>query len=303
VQPADLLAWRENLTKARNALSGRMRVPLMENPVLIPELERIERRVRSARGWRADALGTMLMRMEFGRHIDTTALLKIDKGSALQGRVLAARAIQNNLLGDHAAGLSDADAALSIKADDVLALEARAGAQLNLGKPEEALATLARIPAEGRSANISSMIGGVQQYLGRYAEAEVSMRQAVDNGSSELREFSLLWLFLAAEAQGGRGKAAVQPYLDNADGKKMSGAMLQHLVGNMDSAALLKLAGEKPELERLNTAEATFFIGQRLLVQGKREEALSWFKRTVQTGATPYREMTYAQLELTRIKP
>jgi transglutaminase-like putative cysteine protease/lipoprotein NlpI len=303
VQPADLVAWRENLTKARSALSGRSRLPLFENASLMPEFERIERRLRSARGWKADALGMMLLRMEAGRHVDTEALKRVEPGSALAGRMLAARAIQNNLLGDFKAGLADADAALAIKATEAKALEARAVALLNQNQLEESLATMARITPEARAADISSMMGALQQHLGRHAEAERLLRHAVDNGSSELREYAVLWLYLAAESQGGRGFAAVQTQLDTADCQKLTGALLQHLAGRLDAEAVLKVARVKPEMERLNMAEASFFIGQRLLVQGKREQALPWFKRTLETGATPYRELVYAQLELARSKP
>ncbi len=303
VQPADLVTWRENLTKARNALSGRSRLPLFENASLMPEFERIERRIRSARGWKADALGMMLLRMEAGRLVDTEALKRVEPGSALAGRMLAARAIQNNLLGDFKAGLADADAALAIKSTEAKALEARAVALLNQNQLEESLATMARITPEARTADISSMMGALQQHLGRHAEAERLLRHAVDNGSSELREYAVLWLYLAAESQAGRGLAAVQTQLDTADSQKLTGALLQHLAGRLDAEAVLKVARAKPEMERLNMAEASFFIGQRLLVQGQREQALPWFKRTLETGATPYRELVYAQLELARTKP
>ena len=53
-------------------------------------------------------------------------------------------------------------------------------------------------------------------------------------------------------------------------------------------------------MERLNQAEAHFFIAQRLLAQGQRDEALRAFQRAVDTQATPYREVTFAKLELQR---
>jgi lipoprotein NlpI len=53
-------------------------------------------------------------------------------------------------------------------------------------------------------------------------------------------------------------------------------------------------------MERLNLAEAYYFIGQRLLTQGQRDEAQRWFQRTLDTQATPYREVTFARMELQR---
>ena len=41
-----------------------------------------------------------------------------------------------------------------------------------------------------------------------------------------------------------------------------------------EGAALLKQASAAPDMERLNLAEAHFFIGQKLLLQGQRDEAM-----------------------------
>ncbi|MFX8274271.1 hypothetical protein ABTL44_19820, partial [Acinetobacter baumannii] len=78
------------------------------------------------------------------------------------------------------------------------------------------------------------------------------------------RQFMLLWLYLAAERQGGRGKAAIADELASADTSKWAGALLCYLGGSLDRDALLKLAKEKPDTERLRLAEAYFFIGQQL---------------------------------------
>lgn len=80
--------------------------------------------------------------------------------------------------------------------------------------------------------------------------------------------------------------------------KKFSGALLHFVDERIDRDMLLKLAREKPEQERLDLAEANFYIGQQAAVRGQREEALKWFTRTVETEAVPYREVTFARLQL-----
>jgi lipoprotein NlpI len=82
------------------------------------------------------------------------------------------------------------------------------------------------------------------------------------------------------------------------DVKKFSGALLHFLDGRIDRDMLLKMAREKPELERLNLAEANFYIGQQAAGRGQRDEALKWFTRTVETEAVPYREVTFTRLQL-----
>lgn len=304
VLPAELTAWREKVLQARQASFGHLRLPLLDNQALLPDLEKLERRLRGARGWRNDTLQTMVVRNEFGRLIDTEALKKVAPGSALAAQVLVSRAIAHNLLGDFAAGRADADQALALRPDDADALDARAVALLGEGgegQAEEALATFARIKPAARPAAVAGWMGSIQLHLGRAAEAEALLREAVANGGGEGREFALVWLYLAAERQrGGAGAAAVDEYLEATDPKKMPGALLRYLVGRIDRDALLRQAAERPEMERLNLAEAHFYIGQKYLAQGQRDEAVRAFQRAVDTQATPYREVTFSRLELKR---
>jgi lipoprotein NlpI len=298
VLPTELSTWREKILQARQGSFGRLRLPLLEDKAIVPELEKVERRVRNARGARNDALQGLILRNEFGRTIDGQVLQKAPAGSPLAQRVLVSRAISHNLLGDHAQALADADAVLALRPDDAEALDARGVALAGAGKAEEALASFARINPAARPASAASWMGSLQFMRGRPAEAETLLREAVANGTGEGREFALLWLYLATEAQGGRGAAAVDEHVEATDAQKLPGALLRFLLGRIDRAALLKQASASPEMERLNLAEAHFFIGQKLLLQGQREEAMRAFQRCLDTGATPYRELSFARMAM-----
>jgi lipoprotein NlpI len=287
--------------QARSASAGRLRLPLLETSAIMPALQQAERRLRGARGWRNDSLQEILTRNEFGRLIDGQALQRSEPGSPLAAKVLASRAVAHNLLGDFAAGRADAEQALAIKPADAEALDSLAVAQLGEGRAEEALNTFGQINPGARSAAVATWLGSIHYHLGRPAQAEPLLREAVDGGSGEGRSFAMIWLFLAAEAQGGRGKAALEPHLDGLDATRFPTAILRYLAGRIDRDALLKVAAEKPEMERLNLAEAHFFIGQRLMLDGKREDAAKAFQRAIDTQATPYREVTFARLELARL--
>jgi lipoprotein NlpI len=300
VAAADLAPWRDKILQARKISSGRLRLPLLDGKSLVPELQSIDKRLRAARGWRADTLQEIVARNEMRRLVDSKVLAKVAPGSGLAAKVLASKAQASNLLGDFATARSDADLALASKPDDEEALDARAVALLGDGKAEQALAAFASINPQSRSAATASWMGSVHLYLGQAAQAEVLLREAVANGSGEGREFAMIWLFLAAERQGGRGKAAVAEYVDNTDAKKISGAILRYLTGAIDREALMRVATAQPQMERLNLAEANFYIGQRLLAQDQRAEAQRWFQRTLESQATPYRETTFARLELQR---
>lgn len=292
-----LRAWREKVMQARQSAGGRIRLPLVSNNELRPELERIDRRMR---GGKADGLRRILVRQEVDRLVATQALMKVVPGSPLAAHILEDRAVAQNLLGEFAAGQADAEQALAVKPDSVEALDAKAVALFGQGRAEEALATFERVPEASRSAGIASWMGAIQLYLGRPAAAEALLRSAVSGGTGDEREFALIWLFLAAEQQGGRGRAAVEAQVEGVEAQKLTGAILRYFVGQLSQEALLKRASASPEKERLDLAEANFFIGQRLLAQGAQDRAVEWFRRTVETGAVPYREVTFAKLELAR---
>jgi lipoprotein NlpI len=128
------------------------------------------------------------------------------------------------------------------------------------------------------------------------------LRESAAAASGESRHFTLLWLYLAAERQGGRGRAAIADEVANLDAglDEWGSQLLRYLGGALGRDELLKAAKAKPDQERLRLAEAYFFIGQQLAAQGRRGEALPWFERTVATQAVPYREFTIAQWELKR---
>jgi lipoprotein NlpI len=300
VAAADTVAWRDKVMQARQATSSRLRVNLLETTALMPELQQLERRLRGARGWREDELQSILMRNEFIRLVNTKVIQRIPPDSRLAARVLISRAVANNLLGDAAAGKADARRALGIMVDDADALDALAVAQVGLGEIDEALATFSRITPQARPASVAKWMGSLLYLQGRAAEAVPLLREAAAGGSGEDREFALVWLYLASELAERRGRTAVEAEVDGIDGKKLTGALLRYLTGRIDRDLLLKVARERREMERLNLSEVNFYIGQQLVAQGRREEATVWFKRTVEQGASPYREHLFALLELQR---
>lgn len=300
VPAADMVSWRDKIMQARQATSGRVRMALLDGATLNPAIDSLTRRLRSTRGWRDDQLQGLITRNEVQRLIDTRTLEHVKPGSSLAARVLVSRAVSNNLIGDPTAGKTDAEAALTIRPDDADALDALGVAQVGLGELDAALATFGRINPQARPASAASWMGSLHLLQGRPAEAEPLLREAVATGSGEGREFALIWLFLAAEAAGGRGRAAVADEIDGIDPARLTGAILRHLTGRIDRDALLKAAREKADMERLNLAEAYFFIGQLLAVQGRPDEAHSWFRRTVDLRAFPYREHAFAEALLKR---
>ncbi|MGM9484652.1 DUF3857 domain-containing protein [Roseateles sp. NT4] len=303
VLPGDVDSYRERVGRARQMLSSQhLRLNLVDRKALeTPFTEIALRMARFRNGNRPDALWELMLGSEINRLIDAELLGQVAPTSRLAAWVRVERAQAHNQLGDFAAALADAEAALAIRAEGEEgsgALEAKGAALIGLGRPTEALMAFSQ-QAQLAGAG-GSWLGTAHYMLGDYARAETALRDSAANASGETRQFMLLWLYLAAEHQGGRGKAAIADELAAADASKWSGALLSYLGGSLDREALLKLAREKPETERLRLAEAYFFIGQQLAAQGRRGEALPWFERTLSTQAVPYREFTLAQWELKR---
>jgi len=302
VLPADLPAFREQLLRARQAAGGRLRLALVPLTGLEPEFDRIDRRLRSARGARQDNLNGILVRNEVGNLLATRALDRIVPGSPLAARVRADRAITRNLLGDFANGLDDAEAALARLPELEAALEARGVALVGRGRLDEAVGAFDAAGRVGNKAQALNWTGSVQLVRGEPALAEAALREAVASGGGDDREFALLWLYLAAERQG-RGREAVAPHVGGADLGKLTGQLLHFLDGRIDQAALLKFAQANADMARLNLAEAWFFIAMQQWVRGDLDNARRGWQQVVDIGATPYRETTFARLLLERSGP
>jgi lipoprotein NlpI len=308
VLPAELDGWRERIGRARQLSSSRARLALIDfrDKSLEPEFTAIDRRMAKYRNGQPDALWQILQTSEITRLVGLQLVPRLEPGSRLAARVLAERAQASNTLGDFAGGLRDAELALQgnpPSEEAAAALEAKGVALVGLARPQEALAAFASQAQLGSGNPPGTWLGTTHYMLGDYASAETALRDSAANASGETRSFTLLWLYLAAERQGGRGRAAIADDMASVDTtarEDWGGTLLRYLGGALDRDALLKAARAKPEQERLRLAEAYFFIGQQLAAQGRRGDAMPWFERAVSTQAVPFREVTLAQWELRR---
>lgn len=307
VLPADLETYRERIGRARQLSSSRARILLVDFRAkgLEEEFKAIDRRLAKFSAGRPDALLQILQANEITRLAGAQLLPRLDPAGRLAARVLAERAQASNLLGDFGGALADAEAALKTQQpteETAAALEAKGVALVGLGRPADALAAFIAQAQLGSGSPPDAWLGTAHFMLGDYARAESALRDSAAQTTGETRHFALLWLYLAAERQGGRGKAEIADAVNNLDAGRdeWGGQLLRYLGGALDRDALLKAAKAQPEQERLRLAEAYFFIGQQLAAQGRRGDALPWFERTLGTQAVPYREFTLAQWELKR---
>jgi lipoprotein NlpI len=221
--------------------------------------------------------------------------------SALGATVLAQRVAEDDLLGDYAGTLADADKGLKIAPGNSELLYARGIALLAADRPADALAAFALAQNHSPS-ELQRATGITQVYLGQADAARQGLADVVEDAVGSERDNDLLWLWVAAEhARRDSGKAALAPYLDTVDATRWPGILVKHLAGQASIEDVIRDARKDARMERLNLAEANFYLGQEALVRGNAAIARTLFQRTLAIGATPYLENMLARLELDRM--
>jgi lipoprotein NlpI len=300
VLPADLPSYRERIQSARRMAGTTLRLPLLDADRLQGVFADIERRVQRQHGSNADSLREIVVRQELELALATEVLKVAGDKSPLAGPVLAKRAVANNMLNRFEATLADVDKALPLSPQAGELYYARGLALLSLGRADEAVAAMKSAQEPATRSFVTKGLGNAQYYQGHYAEAEASFREAAQESSGEDRDFALIWLYLSAERNGGKGRAAIAPFVEQTDVERWPGAVVHHLAGRINQDEMLRAARKDKQMERLNLSEAWFYVGQRLLLAGDADGARRMFQRTVDIGALPYREHAFAQLELKR---
>jgi lipoprotein NlpI len=301
VLPENLASYRERVQRARQAASMSMRLPVLDPEGMRPALRNIEERLTRVYGRRDDSLANIVTGAEV-RRLFAGEMFRLtgDAGPYAAG-ALEQRAEAANLLGDYAAALADAERGLRLAPDNPELRYARGFALLGLGRAPEAIDTLQGKFEYPNRAFWLMGLGQAQFYGGRVADAEVSFREAVQEGTGMDRNFALVWLYMSAERNKGAGKAAIEPHLAGVDRTVWSGQLVNFLAERTSQEELLKEARKDQAMERLNLAEAYFFIGQKMMLAGDAAGARRMFQRAVDLEAVPYREHLFAQTELRRL--
>ncbi|MFI4929744.1 MAG: DUF3857 domain-containing protein [Burkholderiales bacterium] len=301
VLPGDLASYREHVQMARRLSGTTLRLPLLDADRLQGVFADIERRTQRQYGSTSDALRELVVRQELEVALATEVLKVAGDASPLAGPVLAKRAAANNMLNRFDATLADVDRALPLNAQASELLYARGLALLSLGRADEAAVAMRSAKEPGARSFVTKGLGNAQYYQGHYAEAEASFREAAQESTGEDRDFALIWLFLSAQRNGGKGRDAIAPFVGQTDSERWPGAVVHFLAGRVSQDDLLRSARKDKQMERLNLSEAWFYVGQQLLLTGDSEGARRMFQRTVEIGALPYREHAFAQIELKRV--
>lgn len=305
VQPGDLTSFREATLRARQLVSSRLRLSLVDRDAVEAIASAVDERIRPWREGKPDALLRLLQDEQFNVMVSNRVLPQFGHDSPRALALLKQRAESHNHLGQFQQSLQDADRVLQLRPNDSAALASRGVALMGLLRPEEALRSFeqaVQAPAQGPS-GAQGWLGIVQQLQGDLESAQRTLRRHADEQSGEEQTFALTWLFLAHDRQrAGSGASAIATDLDRQDATRWPGVLPHFLSGRVSESTLMALARQDTDQTRLRLAEAHFFVGQKHLLAGRTDAARGAFEAVLATRAMPYRELSLAALELARLK-
>lgn len=200
--------------------------------------------------------------------------------------------------------IEDYDRVIALDADNARALAARGRAYLLLSDLTTALTSLNRALDLDPELSIFPAYrnrGYVNFHLGNFSDAAEDFAAAIrlDDGSI----YRTLWRHISTERAGGGGVRALRSESADFDFDDWPGPVVRMFLGAVEGDEVLAEALDPdPDIERDQLTEATFYVGQYLLLQGNRDEAVPLFLRTVELDAPFFVEVQGAKYELQRLQ-
>ena len=155
--------------------------------------------------------------------------------------------------------------------------------------------------APGRTDTLFSR-GFLAFYEGRLDLAAGDFATVFKSAKGSLRDYALIWKYLSDVRNGADLLEALKSFdgLDNQ--KTWPGVLISMFSGTARPEDVLAAAKDaNPKKQREQECIAFFFLGQQQLIQGNRDAAEDYFRKTVATGVTHYRQYAAAKTELKRL--
>ena len=140
----------------------------------------------------------------------------------------------------------------------------------------------------------------VRFYQGKFAEAVPDFAKTV--GLAPNDPYTILGLYLAEARAGQDGRADLTRNVPRLGLKEWPAPVVSLFLGGTTPQAVLD-AAKAPDArrQREQECEAYFYVGEHLLLQGNRDEAIRMFRASVATGVTIFVEYEWARAELGRL--
>ena len=144
---------------------------------------------------------------------------------------------------------------------------------------------------------------GILNFYGdQLAVAANDFSSVLADADDSLRLYALLWLYLSRVRSGANGDRTLMESAGNLGLDEWPGVIVALYQGSADVEQVLAAAIDEDPLKQLeNECVAYFFLGQYRLINGDYAGAAEFFRKTLATGMTSYRQFAAAEEELRRL--
>jgi lipoprotein NlpI len=204
--------------------------------------------------------------------------------------------------GDYARAIQDYDQAVRLDPNYPPAFNNRGSAYMRKGDYDRAIQDYDQAVRLNSNYSLAFRNRGVTQfYRGEFAAAEADFSKVLLLGSQEA--YYLVWLYLA-QSRGGNNQA--RDHLAGGarafDLDDWPGPIISMYLGRIRPQEAMEAAvGKNPMKETEMQCQVYFHIGQLLLMEGRKNEAVQTFKAAIATGASASYEYNGAKAELKRM--
>lgn len=142
--------------------------------------------------------------------------------------------------------------------------------------------------------------GFARFFLGQFAAAVPDFSKSVQLTPEDI--YANLWNFIVQSRSGIDGIPGLARNTTNFEMEKWPGQIVAMYLGHIGTQELIKAAVDSdPKKQREKQCEAYFYVGEQLLIQGKKNEAIKMFRAAVATNVTKFVEHEAAKVELKRL--
>jgi lipoprotein NlpI len=162
---------------------------------------------------------------------------------------------------------------------------------------KKALADFDKAVQLDKSPETLAQRGIARFYAGRYREAETDLAASV--AKAPKNAFGVLWLYLARLHQKKNGEAALREQARALDLSTFPGAIVRFYLGEASADEALASSKEgSAQQQREQLCQASFYVGENLLLHGNRDEAVRLFRQATATGLTYFYEYQGAAIAM-----
>jgi lipoprotein NlpI len=142
--------------------------------------------------------------------------------------------------------------------------------------------------------------GRARFFLGQYEAAAKDFQESAEWKGDDI--YTLLWRYIMQARSSGDPSSSLEQWTKGKDFPDWPGEIISLYRGKLSAQEALKAADDSnPKRQREKKCEAYFYIGQLLLTQGKKNEAIKMFRAAVATNVTEFVEHEAAKVELKRL--